>query len=67
MSVLSHESVEIRRYYQGAKCFAMDKRLRLETPKWRVLEFSGTPQPEKEVERQRARIMRTALVRRDRE
>ena len=67
MSVLSHGSFEIRRYYQAAKCFAMDQRLRLDTPRWRVLEFSGNPQPEEEVERQRARILRTALVRRDRD
>ena len=45
----------------------MDHRLHLETPGWRVLDFSGNPLPEEEVERQRARIMRTLLVGRDRE
>ena len=45
----------------------MDQRLRLETPGWRVLNFSGNPLPDEEFERQRARIMRTPLARRDRE
>ena len=45
----------------------MDQRLRLEKTEWRVLDFSGNPLPDEEVERQRARIMRTPLVRRDRE
>ena len=45
----------------------MDQRLRLKTPGWRVLVFSGNPQLDEEVERQRARIMWTPLVRRGRD
>ena len=43
----------------------MDQRLRLETPEWRVLDFTENTEPDEEVERQRARFMRTPLVRGD--
>ena len=65
--VLTHMSFEVMRHYESAKHFAMDQRLRLETPVWRMLYFSGNSLTDDEVERQRARIMRTPLVRRDRE
>jgi len=65
VSVLTHGSFEILRHYQGANYLAMDQRLRLETPGWRGLGLNGNPLPDDEVERQRARIMRTPLVRRD--
>ena len=64
--VLTHGSFEVLRQYQGAKQFAMDQQLRLETPGGRVLVFRGDPLPDEEVERHRARIMRTQLVQRER-
>ena len=67
MSVLTHGSFEILWHYQGAEHFAMYQRMRLETPDWRVLGFIGNPMPDEEVERQRVKIMRIPLVRRDRE
>ena len=45
----------------------MDQRLHLETPGWRVLNFSENPLPNDQVDHQRAKIMQTPLVRRDRE
>ena len=60
--VLTHGSLEILRHYQIAKQFAMDQRLRLETPGWRVLNFSGNPMPDEKIERERARSMRTPHV-----
>ena len=66
VSVLNHRSFEILRHYQRAQNFATEQRFRFETSGWRVLDFSGSPLPD-EVERQRARIMRTPLVRRDRD
>ena len=41
--------------------------MRLDPPGWRVVNSTGNPRPNYEVERQRARIMWTPLVRRDRE
>ena len=67
VSVLTHGYFEILRHYQGAKHFAMDQRLCLETSGWRVLSFNGNSLPDDQVERQRARIMRTPLVRSDSE
>ena len=66
VSVLIHGSFELLRHYQSAKHFAMDQRLRLETRGWRFLDFSGNPMPDEQVERQRAEIMGTTLVRCDR-
>ena len=67
MSVLTHVSFYILRHYQGAKHFAMDRRLRIETPRWRVLDFSRNTLPVDEVKRSRFRIIWTPFVRRDRE
>ena len=61
VSVLTHGTFDILRHYQGAKHFAMDQWLRLETPGWRVLGFNGNAMPDDEVERQRAPILRTPL------
>ena len=67
MSVPTHESLQILRHCQGAKHFAMDQRLSLETPGWRVRDFGWISLPDDEVERQPVKITRTPLVRRDRE
>ena len=67
VSVLTHGSFEILRHYQSAKYFAMDRRLRLETPGWWVLDFGGNTIPLDKIEREWARLMRTPLLRRDRE
>ena len=60
-------SFEILRHHQVAKDFAMDKRLRLEKPGWRVLDFNGNRLTDDEAECQYAQIMRTPFVRCDRE
>ena len=65
--VLTHGLHEILRHYQGAKHFAPDQRLRLETPGWRVLDFEGNPLSESELERRKEHILRGPLVNRDRE
>ena len=67
VSVLTHGPHEILRHYQGVKHFARDQRLRLETPRWRVLDFEGNPLSESELERRREHILRGPLVVRDRE
>ena len=67
VSVLTRGSFENLRQYKNAKHFVMDQRLRLETSGLRVLNFSANPISDEEVERQRAKIVRTPLVRRDRE
>ena len=67
LSVLTHGFFEILRHYQGEKHFAMDQQLHLKTPGWRMLDFNRIPLSDDEVERQRARIIRTPVVRRDRE
>ena len=43
VSVLTNGPHEVLRQFQGAKYFARDQRLRLETPGWRVLDFEGNP------------------------
>ena len=67
VSLLTQGLFEILWHYQGAKYSTMYQRMRLETTDWRVVEFGGNPMPDEKVERQRAKIMRTLLVRRDRE
>ena len=67
VSVLTHGSPEVLRHFQGIRHFARDRRLRLETPGWRVLGFDGKPLTEDELERQLDKILRTPLVVRDRE
>ena len=67
MSVFIQGASEISRHYQGAKNFEMGNRLRLETFGWRMPDFSERPVAEREVEDQRARLLRTPLVRRDRD
>ena len=62
--MLTHGSFEILGHYQGAKHFAKQQQLRLEAPGG-VLDFNENSQSDDEVERHRARIMRTPLVRRD--
>ena len=67
VSVLTHGISEVVRHFQGIRHFARDQRLRLETPGWRVLGFDGKPLTEDELERQREKVLRAALVVRDRE
>ena len=65
MSVLLHGSYEIIRHIQGHHHFARDRRLRLEAPVLRVLDFDGSPLPEIELQRQREKIMLAPFVVRD--
>ena len=67
VSVLTHGHHEVLRHFQGRHHFARDQRLRLETPGWRVLDFQGNPLTENELERQRKKIQKGPLVKRDRE
>ena len=67
LSVLTHEHHEVLRHFHGSRHFARDQRLRLETPAWRVLDFQGNPLTEDDLERQREKIRKGALVVRDRE
>ena len=67
VSVLTHGMHEILRHYQGTKQFPRDQRLRLETLRWRVLDFEGNVMRDEEVARQRDRILRGPQVVRDRE
>ena len=67
VSVLRHGHHEVLRHFQGRRHFARDQRLRLETPRWRVLDFQGNPLSEDELERQREKIQKGPLVVRDRE
>ena len=66
VSVLTHGPHDILRHYQGVKHFARDRRLGLETPGWRVLDFEGNPRSESELERRKEHILRGPLVVRDR-
>ena len=67
MSVLTHGHHEVLRHFQGSRHFALDQRLSLETPGWRVQDFHGNPWGEGELERQREKIRRGHLVVPDRE
>ena len=67
VSVLTHGHHEILRHFQGSKHFPRDQRLRLETPDWEVLDYKGNTMSPAEVERKREKMMRAALVVRDRE
>ena len=67
VSVLTHGHHEVLQHFQGRRNFARDQRLRLETPRWRVLDFQGIPLTEDELEWQREKIQKGPLVVRDRE
>ena len=67
VSVLTNGHHEVLRHFQGSRHFARDQRWRLETPRWRVLDFHGNPISEDELERQREKIRKGPLVLRDRE
>ena len=67
VSVLTHGHHDVLWRFQGRRHFARDQRLRLETPRWRVLDFQGNPLSEDELERQREKIQKGPLVVRDRE
>ena len=65
VSVLTHGHHEVLRHFQGRRHFARDQRLRLETPGWRVLDFQGNPLAEDELEREREKIQKGLLEKRD--
>ena len=67
VSVLTHGHHEILRHFQGSKHFPRDQRLRLETPRWEVLDYEGNVMSPAAVERRRERIMRAPLVVGDKE
>ena len=66
VSVLTHGHHEVLRHFRGSRHFARDQRLRLETPGWRVIDFQGNPLSEDELERQKEKFKKDALVVRDR-
>ena len=43
VSVITHGHHEVLRHFHGSRHFARDQRLRLQTPRWRVLDFPGNP------------------------
>ena len=57
VSVLTHGDHELLRHFQGSRHFALDQRLRLETPGLRVLGFHGKFLNEDELERQRENFL----------
>ena len=57
VSVLTHGGYEVIRHFQAHRHFARNKRLRLWTPGWQVLDFDGNPLPEDVFERQREKII----------
>ena len=65
--MLTHGPQEVLRHFPSVKHFAGDQGLRLETPGLQVLDFEGNPQSERELERQRERILRSPLFVRDQE
>ena len=65
VSVLTHGHHEVLRHFQGSRHFARDQRLRLDTPRWRVLDFHGNPLSEDELECQREKLWKGPLVVRD--
>ena len=67
VSVLTHGHHEILRHFQGSKHFPRNQRLRLETPGWELLDYEGNVMSPAEIERQRKKIIRAALVLRNRE
>ena len=60
--MLTHGHHEVLRHFQGSRHFACDQRLRLETPRWRVLDFHGNPFSEDDLERQREKIRKGRFV-----
>ena len=67
VSVLTHGCPKDLPYFQDSKHFPRDKRLRLETPGWEVLDYEGNSMSPAEVERRREKIMRARSVVRDKE
>ena len=65
VSVLTRGHHEVLWHFRGSRHFALDQRLRLETPGWRVLDFQGNPMSEDELERQREKIRKGPFVVRD--
>ena len=61
VSVLTHSSSEILWNFQGIRHFARDQRLRIETPRLRVIGFDGKPLTEDKLERQHDKILRCSL------
>ena len=43
VSVLTHGTHEVLRHFEDVKHFPRDQRLRLETPRWGLLDFEGKP------------------------
>ena len=66
VSVLTHDYHEILRHFQGNKHFPRYQSLRLETSVWEVLDYEGNAISPAQVKPQREKILRAALVVRDR-
>ena len=60
--MLTHGHHEVLWQFQGSRHFALDQRLRLEAPGWRVLDFQGNPLSEDELQRQREKIRKDPFV-----
>ena len=55
ISFLTHDHHEVLQRFQGARHFALDQHLRLETPGWRVHDFYGNHLSDDEMEQQKAK------------
>ena len=62
VSVSTHGVYELLGHFQGVKHSLGDKRLRLETTSWRVLDYEGNLMTEEEVKRLRQGILRAPQV-----
>ena len=60
--VLTHGHQENLRDFQDSKHFPRGQRLRLEMPRWEVLDFEENAMSPAEVERQREKVMRAPLL-----
>ena len=66
VSLLTHGPHEMLRHFQDSHHFVRDQRLRLGTPRWRVLHFHGKSLSEDELEQQRGKIKKGSFVVRER-
>ena len=62
ISISAKGSYEILRHYQGSRHYPRDRRMRLETPGQRVLDFFGKPLDEAELVAVRDDILKTPCI-----
>ena len=61
ISISAKGSYEILRHYQGSRHYPHDRRMRLTTPGWRVLDFFGNPLSESDLALVRDEILKAPL------